>query len=457
MPSSTALSPGVEGGARAPLEDDIDENRAVWTAGKEPYEALPPLAGDTQADVAIIGGGFTGVSTAYHLARRFPEKRIVLLEARQLANGASGRNGGLMLNWVNGVDSRDLERSRRIYDATQEGIDLIESIIREHGLRVSYRRDGCLDVFTDARRADEAAAEAERLRSVGIPLEFVPGSEIGARVRLQGVAGAVFDPGAGQLDGVDYIRELRPVLLSLGVAIHESTPVLSIAEGREVVLTTPGGSVTARAIVLATNAYTPRLGYFGSGICPLHSHVIATEPLSPERWEELGWRGVAGFGDDLNRLAYGSMTPRGELVFGGGSNAAYGYVFGSKTRYPGSAEQGFEAVHRRLLAYLPGAAGVRVAHRWTGTVALTLSRVCTMGVRGEHRNVYFALGYSGHGVTLANLAGRVLCDIYSDDDERWRKLPFYQQKLLYIPPEPLRWLGYHMYLAATGRSPKRAL
>jgi gamma-glutamylputrescine oxidase len=455
MPTSVALSQNL--GARLPLEDDIDENRAVWVSDKDPYEALPALAGDTRADVAIIGGGFTGVSTAYHLARRFPEKRIVLLEARQLANGASGRNGGLMLNWVNGVDSRDLEQARRIYDATQEGIDLIESIIREHGLRVRYRRDGCLDAFTDARRADEAAAEAERLRSAGIPLTFVPRSELAARVALAGVAGATFDPGAGQLDGVDYIRALRPVLLSLGVVIHEGTPVLSIAEGREVTLTTPGGAVRAEAIVLATNAYTPRLGYFGSGICPLHSHVIATEPLPPERWEEIGWRDVAGFGDDLNRLAYASMTPRGELVFGGGSNAAYGYVFGSKTRFPGPADRGFEAVHRRLLAYLPGAAGVRVAHRWTGTVALTLSRVCTMGVRGEHRNVYFALGYSGHGVTLANLAGRVLCDIYSDDDERWRKLPFYQQRLLYIPPEPLRWMGYHMYLAVTGRSPKRAL
>jgi glycine/D-amino acid oxidase-like deaminating enzyme len=99
----------------------------------------------------------------------------------------------------------------------------------------------------------------------------------------------------------------------------------------------------------------------------------------------------------------------------------------------------------------------RITHRWTGPVALTLSRVCTMGVQGKYRNVYFALGYSGHGITLSNLAGEVLTDIYSGDDARWRDLPFFQQRLLYVPPEPFRWLGYQAYTRLTGRSPKRSL
>ncbi len=151
------------------------------------------------------------------------------------------------------------------------------------------------------------------------------------------------------------------------------------------------------------------------------------------------------------------MTRSGRLVFGGGSNQAYSYMFGSSPRFEGNADASFEAVHQRLLKYLPRAARVKITHRWTGTVALTLSRVCAMGVMGTHKNVYYALGYSGHGITLANLAGRVLADIYAGTDEPWRDLPFYAQRMLYVPPEPFRWIGYHVYSALTGRSPRRAL
>lgn len=434
-----------------------DENRSAWAVGKAPYSPTASLARDLDVDVAIVGGGYTGVSTAWHLSDRFPDRRIALIEAGELGSGATGRSGGMMLNWVNGVEHDDPERARRIYDATRGGIDGVEEIIRRHALPVRWRRDGCLEVFTDPRRAESAAREAERLAVAGVPVRWLDRGELSLRLRLEGAHGALFDPTAGQLDGIDYVRAMRGLLLSRGVEVYEDTRVTSVEEGATCTLLTPRARVRARALVLATNACTGALGYFRDGIFPLHSHVIATEPLSPERWAELGWRKVAGFSDDLDRIAYGSVTPRGELVFGGGSNAAYAYSFGGRTSFSGDGRRGFEAVHRRMLRYLPAAADVRVAHRWTGTIGVTFSRVCTMGVRGEHRNVYFALGYSGHGVTLSNLAGRVLADLYCGDDARWRDLPFFQQRLLPIPPEPFRWIGYHVYAALTGRSPRRRL
>jgi glycine/D-amino acid oxidase-like deaminating enzyme len=311
---------------------------------------------------------------------------------------------------------------------------------------------------TDPARAEAAARDAERLAGAGIPVRFVTGADLAKLGRFEGAAGATLDPTAGQIDGVSLVRAMRPLIERLGVHVHEETPVLGIEEGETITLATPNGRVRAKAIVLATNAYTPRLGYFQSGIVPLHSHLVATEPLSPEAWEEIGWgRGLAGFSDDLDRIAYGSMTTRGELVFGGGSNAAYGYGFGNATAYEGHSTRWTAAVEKTLHRYLPRTAGIRIAHRWTGPVALTLSRVCTMGVQGKHRNVYFAVGYSGHGITLSNLAGEVLTDLYSGDDARWRDLPFFQQRLLYVPPEPFRWLGYHAYTAVSGRSPRRSL
>jgi glycine/D-amino acid oxidase-like deaminating enzyme len=436
---------------------DVDTNASLWAARAPRIAPFPALRGDTTADVAVIGGGFTGMSTAYHLCRRFPDKRVVLLEAKGLANGASGRNGGLMLNWVHSVETEEAA-ARRVFEVTRAGIDGIVEIVREHGLDVDYRRDGSLELCTDARGAEAAHARAEALASWGIPVRYLPGAELSARMRAEGVVGAVLDPTAGQINGVALVRGMARVVAAAGGVIHEQTPVVGIDEGREITLTTPEGSVRAQAMVLATNAYTPQLGYFRGGVFALHSHVLATEPLSPEARERLGWTAGAGFSDDRDRISYGSMTSAGEIVFGGGSNAAYAYLYGNRASYPGtpaSAERSFAAIRARLADYLPGSAEVGIAHRWTGTLAITMSRVCSMGVMGEHRNVYYALGYSGHGVTLANLAGRVLCDIYSGDDERWRDLPFYMRPLGGVPPEPLRWIGYQLYTRLTGRSPRR--
>ncbi len=440
-------------------ERDIDANRAPWLDGAPEAPAPRSLPGGVHnADVAVIGGGFTGVSTAYHLSKRFPDKRIVLLEARTLANGASGRNGGMMLNWINGVDSRDPEGTQRVYKATCGGIDRIESIIKNHSLNVRYNRQGCFEMCTTNERAEAAHARAEKLHSWGIPVKYLDGNALKTHLGLTGVVGGVLDPSAGQLNGVDLIRGMRGVIEAAGVQVYENSPVIAVKEGATVELQTRTGTVRAGAIVLGTNGYTPKLGYFGNQVFPLHSHMIATEPLSPEAWAKIGWTNAAGFSDDLDRIAYGSLTASGSLVFGGGSNAAYDYLYGNKTAYPGSpdtAMAAFKAVRQRLAAYLPDTMNLKISHRWTGTLGITMARVCSMGVRGANRNIYYALGYSGHGVTLANLAGKVLTDLYSDNHEPWAKLPFYQRNMAYIPPEPFRWVGYQLFTRLTGRSPRK--
>ncbi len=434
---------------------DIDDNASVWTATARPVAPLAPLDRAVRADVVIVGAGFTGLSTAYHLSSRYPDRKVVVLEAKRVGNGASGRNGGMALHWINGVEVRDAERARRLYAVTTEAIDWIAGVAREHGFPLRFRRNGCMEVLTDARRAEEAHAHAERLAAWGIPVQFLQGAALEDRLRARGVVGATLDPTTGQLHGLDLLHGLRAVLLARGVDVYEESPVVRIDEGREHVLTTPRGSVRAPAMVLGTNGYTPSLGYFRGGIIPLHSHCVATEPLPLARWRELGWGDVAAFSDDLDRVAYASLTDDGRLLFGGGGNGAYSYYYGGRTATPRTPERQFAFVQSVLARYFPDARDVRIAQRWTGTLGVTLSRVCSMGVTGAHKNVFYALGYSGHGVVLANLAGRVLCDLYSDHHEPWRDMPFYQAPLRGIPPEPLRWLGYHAFTAVTGRSPRR--
>jgi len=436
---------------------EIDNNDALWVEKTPGYQPRPPLHTTITADLAIIGGGFTGTSTAYYVSRRFPNRRIVLLEAATLANGASGRNGGMMLNWVNGCDDVTPEMTQRIYQMTRTGINDLCALLERHALPVDYRRDGTVTIYTDPARAEAAHAEVETHNALGIPTRFLNAAELRRQLDVKHGCGAVFDPGTGQINGAQLVRGLAPVLEAQGVQIYEGTPVLRVQEGRPVVLTTPQGEVRAAAIVLATNGYTGALGYFRDALFPLHSHIFATAPLSAAERHTLGWRGLAGFADDFDRVSYAAMTTDGELVFGGGSNHAYSYLFNNRTVYTGGAAgapRAQTAMEQTLHRYFPQRADLPITRRWVGTLGITFDRRPLIGVRGAQRNVYYAVGYCGHGVTLANLAGEILCDLYAGDDSRWRDLPFVQGGYHRIPPEPFRWLGYQIFTRLTGRSPR---
>jgi glycine/D-amino acid oxidase-like deaminating enzyme len=420
-------------------------------AESEPARPCPPLRGHTVADVAIVGGGLTGVSTAWHLRRLAPGLGIALLEAHRLGHGASGRNGGQVLNWINGAPPETPEAARRIHAATSAGIDLAEQLAARFAPPGVFRRSGCLEIYTDPGRAEAAAAQAAELRAAGIPVEFLPGSALG----LQGAHGALLDPQGGRLNGFALLQALRPALVEDGISVYESTPVRRVRAGAEIALETPEGELRARALVLATNAWTPALGFFRRGILPLHSHVLATAPLPPETWSRIGWGAWDGFTDDLDRIAYACRTPGGRLLFGGGGNPAYAYRFGGSPDAAGRSDRAARFLRGAMTRYFPALSDAPIQHRWSGALDITLDRICSMGVGGESRNVYHALGYSGHGVALALLAGRVLADLFVGNHEAWRDLPFYQKRLLPLPPEPLRWLGYQAYTKLTGRSPRR--
>jgi glycine/D-amino acid oxidase-like deaminating enzyme len=435
----------------------FDENTSSWLVEAPPDTPSPPLAKDLEVDVAIIGGGFTGVSTAYHLSRRFPQLGIALVEAKQLGNGATGRNGGLVLNGIT-VKDVDAELVAREHAITRQAIDDLEALIREHQLPVRFRRTGCVHLATTARAAEETQAFIEQLAPYELPLRFLQGSALSAVLTAQHVHGAVFDPTEASIAGVDLVRAMRPLLVRQGVHIFEGTLVTRIREGSTVEVITPGGALRAKAIVLATSGYTMHLGYFTTGLLPVISHVVATAPVDPAILERTGLARVAGFFDDSPRLAYGTVDPAGRVIFGGGTTSAYAYQFGNDTRYDARPDDtGARAVRASLDRYFPELAGIPTQHRWSGPLDLTLVRHCAIGVMGEHANIFYGVGYSGHGITLANLAGQVIADLYAGDHERWKDVAFYMRRPGGIPREPLRWLGYHLYTRLTGKSPFKRL
>lgn len=426
---------------------DLDDNVSVWVEDNLDYQPRPSLKQNITADLAIIGGGFTGVSTAYHFSLRYPEKRVVLLEAKTLGNGASGRNGGQMLNWGRGGKTDDAGLQRN-YQVTSRAIDTMEAIVREHKLIVGFRRDGVYKGLTTIRAAERAHIEVEYAQRLGIPLIYLDQQAISEKLGARGFYGAVLDPTEGQINGAQYVRALREILIKAGVAIYENTPVLDVTEGAEVRLDTPDNEVRAKAILLATNAYTHYLGYFRYEIFPAHSLVLATAPLSTEQLENIGWKEGSGLDDDFMLLSYLNMTPDKRVLIGG-TPAGYKYTYNNRTAFPGSMQSlnlEFQKLYQTLQAYFPDLSAP-VTHRWTGPVALNMNSVSgMMGVRGEYKNIYYALGYCGHGVVLANLAGELITDLYSHNDEKWRGLPFYQPQVFPIPPEPFRWVGANLYI-----------
>jgi gamma-glutamylputrescine oxidase len=436
---------------RGLLQMADERDVGVWSAEAQPVRSAPALRGRLTTDILIVGGGLTGVSAALHLRETQPSAGITLLEGSSLGSGASGRNGGQVLNWINGVSPAAAEDLRRIHDVTRAGIEIAEELARRHAPG-SFARSGAVEILTDVRRAEHAHAHVEKLQAAGIAAEYVPASALS----MHGAAGGILDPLAGRLNGFALLQALRPVLIERGIALHERTPVRRIRTGREIAARCDGGEVRARALVIATNAWSPALGFFRGGLLPLHSHVLATAPLASARWNELGFERFAAFSDDLDRITYACRTHGDRLLLGGGGNAAYTYRFGGALD-PGERARlrALAFLRARLARYFPDLARTPIEHSWSGPLAITLDRVCSMGVSGSARNVFHAVGYSGHGIALALLAGRVIADLYRGHHEPWRDLPFYQRRLLPIPPEPLRWLGYQAYTRLTGRTPRR--
>jgi gamma-glutamylputrescine oxidase len=439
----------------AALLSQIDLNRSPWWDDAGPGVARPALTGERAVDVIIIGGGFTGLSTAWHLLRRQPSLGVALIEARRLGNGASGRNGGQVLHWVNGVGTTEPELTRRVYEVTDRGIRQVETLAAEGPDDLGFTKGGALEVFTSESGAADAKAWVDRVASFGIDLRWLDGAEVAARLGFKGAIGATFDPHTGQVNGVRLCRALASRAEALGLQLFEDSPALRIVEGAQVEVHTPSGVLRAPKLVLATNAYSHLLGYLGGAYVPMHSHMVGTASLSPAERAAVGWSQLDAFTDDMDRIAYGARTATGRVVFGGGSNAAYAYQHGGPTAFAGDPSAGYAAVTRRLHECLPGAAPLPITHRWTGTLGVTLSRRPAFGVTGSHQNIFYGIGYSGHGIALGQVGGEIIADLVRGEPEPWADLPFVNAGPgLWIPPDPFRWVGYQVFTTLTGRSPR---
>jgi glycine/D-amino acid oxidase-like deaminating enzyme len=415
----------------------------------------PPLRGSTDADVCIVGAGYTGLWTAYFLQRARPDLRVVVLEARFAGYGASGRNGGWLTNsvtggreqYVRGGDRGPAVAQQRALNASVAGV--IEVAARE-GIDADITRGGELEVARNAAQLGRlramAAAEATWPDTGTVELDA---SATAARLHVAGAVGALWHPYCATLQPAKLVTGLAAAVERLGVTIHEDTVVTAIEEGRA---RTGRGDVRARHVIRATEGFTPGLHGERRTLLPMNSSLVVTEPLPAEVWDRIGWHGREALGDLAHAYVYAQRTADDRIAFGG---RGVPYRFGSRTDVDGVTHPAtVEALTGLLRIFFPAARDAVVDHAWCGVLGVPRDWSASVG-HDARTGLGWAGGYVGTGVTATHLAGRTLADLVLGRDTEVTRLPWVNHRARRWEPEPLRWLGvqalYRAYHAADRR------
>lgn len=422
------------------------EKMAFETNGSHWAKVLPParlpLAADLVADVVVIGGGFTGLSSAYYIRKNTLPKKVVLLEAKCCGNGASGRNGAMLLTST--ADrfmqmSSDPALDKKIYDLTAGNIRAIQQICASAAIDCELETGGALQVCNSQENIENGKKYLEQANRFGIPAEIWDKEKTAAALGTRAYEGALFDPHSGQLHPGKLVAALKAAAEAAGVEIYENTPVLHIEEGPvHRIVTASGHEVRARALVLATNAYTSELGYLRRTVVPIFDFVGITPPLGEATLSEIAWKSRMPFNDSRRETYYLGLTRDNRIHIGGGP---VDYAFNNGVTVPETARPGYERILDELLRIYPKLNGVHFESTWSGVVDMSLDESPAVGRMGKYQNVYYGIGFSGHGVNLTSLFGRIIADLVAGREEEWTWLPYLNRLPPYIPNEPFRWLG----------------
>ncbi|MFG1687590.1 NAD(P)/FAD-dependent oxidoreductase [Nonomuraea sp. NPDC049269] len=402
----------------------------------------PRLDGDLQADVVIVGAGYTGLWTAYYLKQARPSLNVVVLEKDFAGFGASGRNGGWLTGDLAGSHQRyaathGVEAARRLQREMYASIDEVIGVCEKEAIDADVVKGGVVNVARTPAQAARLRASVSAARAWGIEetdLRLVDPAE---RLRVAGAVAASWSPHCARVQPAKLVQGLARAVRELGVTVYERTPVTEIAPGRAV---TPFGTVRARHVLRATEGFTSRLKGLRRQWLPMNSSLIVTEPLPASFWETVGWQGSELLGDMAHYYMYAQRTADDRIAFGGRGRP---YLYGSRVDARGHThERTVEALWELLIDFFPAAASSSVAHAWSGVLGVPRDWCSTVHV-APATGLGWAGGYTGHGVTTANLAGRTLRDLVLGERTALTELPWVGRRVRAWEPEPLRWLGVH--------------
>jgi glycine/D-amino acid oxidase-like deaminating enzyme len=408
----------------------------------EPGEPCPPLAGDTSADVAVLGGGYTGLWSAWFLKEREPDLDVVLLEADICGGGPSGRNGGFCnAFWEEAellVDEFGLGEAGRIARAAEASIGEIGEWCDEHRVDAWYRREGHLGISTSGAQDGswrETVEAAERLGADWFE-ELTP-EEVRTYCDSPIFRAGVLTPRAATVQPARLARGLRRVLLERGVRIFEHSPVIRFRAGSPVEVETPSGAIRAGSGVFGLGAYAADLRRFRRTILPRGTYIILTEPI-PDRLAEIGWTTGVGLYNFRTALHYVRTTKDGRIAFGAASSrAGYGTGLGSRLRYD---EVSVVRLMKDFVRWFPSLANVSLECAWGGPMDVTGLHLPFFGTF-EPGNLHYGVGFTGGGVGPCRLAGKILSGLALGIQDEHTALGLVGIQPKPFPPEPIRSVG----------------
>ena len=420
----------------------------------EPVRVRPGLPGDLDVDVAVVGGGYSGLWAARYLAMADPSLRIVVLEAEVAGYGASGRNGGWCSALFSASDAKLVaehgdDAARRMRAAMQETVDEVGRAAAEDGIDCHFAKGGTIAAArgpAQVARGRHAVAEARRLGATEADLAWLDAGPAQERIGATRVLGAAYTPHCAAIHPARLARGLADAVERRGVRVYESTRVLAIRPGeagRRPEAVTSRGTVRADVVVRAVEAWTSALPGERRTLAPVYSLMIATEPLDEAFWKEAGLHARETFSDLRHLVIYGQRTADGRLAFGGRGAP---YHFGSALRpaFDRSAPV-HDALRRTLVDLFPAARDAVITHQWGGPIGIPRDWCSSVGL-DMATGIAWAGGYVGDGVSTTNLAGRTLADLVTGKDSDLVTLPWVGHRWAQWEPEPLRWLGINAAL-----------
>ncbi|MCP4427629.1 MAG: FAD-dependent oxidoreductase [Chloroflexi bacterium] len=413
------------------------DNFWFQTIDLENQKINEPLRGSHKADVVIVGGGYTGLSSAYNIQQKFPEKKIVLLEGACCGYGASGRNGGFcistkLLNW----DEQDPARRQKDLKVSFHGPKQIKKLISEHGVACDFEENGMLDAALNDKQIKKLEEFSHKLSLFGLDSTIVQGQELDAEIKSPLFVAGLKTPYCATLNPAKLVLGMKRVVEEMGVEVRERSVVTRISPGKTHVVDTELGDIRAPILIIALNAYAHKLGFFRDRVFPVTVHQIATEPLSQAQWESIGWQNRQGLSDVRPLYSYAIPTVDGRIVMGGVDFIYYDYDALSS----GNDKPVTHRIEENLFAFFPQLEGLKIDHAWSGTTAYMLSgRVPSVGIMGTYQNIYYGLGFS-NGIPSAQTAGRMIADLMARESNEFTSHFIVNRKIPYAGPMLLRGL-----------------
>jgi glycine/D-amino acid oxidase-like deaminating enzyme len=411
----------------------------LWLDTYGDYEPEPALEGDVKVDIAIIGGGFTGLVTAYELRRADPSLKVAVLEAQEVGYGSSGRNGSFGMTVVGlgfGVTAmlRGKQFLKDAHTYMERAVDRMSELIHAEDLECDYLRPGFLRAATTTGYVSRIQHDVALMQSLGFSgIDWIDREAVRAKVNSSLYLGALWEPRLVLVDPAKLVREEKRLAMENGAQVYENTPVMEITAKPNFVLKTPKGSVSAEKVVFATNAYSHLFPQLIRRQIPAFTYMIATEPLTPQQLEPVGWNGREGVEDARNLIHYYRITPDNRLVIGGGP---VGLTY-ANSLYADESESAWEHLRQHMELLFPSFKGVRITHRWGGPFSVTLNLTPALGFAGDKRAVY-SLGCIGHGVSMSHLNAQTIRDLVLERQSDLMDCPFINPRVIPWPPEPLR-------------------